>query len=679
MTSAQLNGTVTANNLSTTVSFNWGLTTAYGNIAAAVPATVTGNSATAVMANITGLTNLVTYHYQCVGVNAGGTTLGADQAFQTGCTAPAAPGTISGPVNVCQGGSGYVYSIAPIPNAVSYVWTLPVGASITLGAGTNSITVSYSPTAQYGFVTAAGVGLCGTGPSGSLTINVFPPAAPTISGPAQACQGATSVYMTQYGFSNYVWTATGGTITSGQGTYSVNVQWTSSGAQSVSVNYNSLNGCPALTPTVYNVTVNALPSPSISGPNNLCPNAGLAAYTTQAGFSNYAWTVSSGGTIASGQGTNSINITWNNSGAQTVTVNYTNALGCSGLSPAVYGVTVNPLPGPAGTISGTATVCAGVSNVAYSVGTIQNASAYVWNLPPGATNASGNNVSAIMVDFANNATSGPITVYGNNLCGNGPVSPAFNVTVNPLPDPAGTITGPASVCAGATGVVYTVSSINNATGYIWTVPAGAAIGSGENTNMITVDFAANAVSGNITVQGTNACGDGTVSSNFAVTIKPVPPAPVITLSGLTLHSNTATGNQWYLAGTLIPFATSQNYTATQGGVYWDVVTLNGCASDSSNHIMIIPEGVNSHSSAGVSIYPVPNEGQFNMSITTASSETFSVSVYNSLGVKIYEEPKVNVNGTLHKVIDLRPVPNGVYTIIVEDNQNQIVKKIVVNK
>jgi hypothetical protein len=154
---------------------------------------------------------------------------------------------------------------------------------------------------------------------------------------------------------------------------------------------------------------------------------------------------------------------------------------------------------------------------------------------------------------------------------------------------------------------------------------------------------------------------------------------VITLSGLTLHSNTATGNQWYLAGTLIPFATSQNYTATQGGVYWDVVTLNGCASDSSNHIMIIPEGVNSHSSAGVSIYPVPNEGQFNMSITTASSETFSVSVYNSLGVKIYEEPKVNVNGTLHKVIDLRPVPNGVYTIIVEDNQNQIVKKIVVNK
>ena len=113
--------------------------------------------------------------------------------------------------------------------------------------------------------------------------------------------------------------------------------------------------------------------------------------------------------------------------------------------------------------------------------------------------------------------------------------------------------------------------------------------------------------------------------------------------------------------------------------YWDVVTLLGCVSDTSNHFVFLITGIDPHSSAAISIYPVPNEGQFNVSITTASAESFSIRVYNDLGIKIYEEPKVDVNGTLQKVIDLGSVPNGVYTVIFEDSQNQVVKKIVVSK
>jgi hypothetical protein len=48
-------------------------------------------------------------------------------------------------------------------------------------------------------------------------------------------------------------------------------------------------------------------------------------------------------------------------------------------------------------------------------------------------------------------------------------------------------------------------------------------------------------------------------------------------------------------------------------------------------------------------------------------------------MKIYEETKVEVNGSLQKVIDLRPVPNGVYSVIFENRHGQVVKKIVVNK
>jgi hypothetical protein len=119
------------------------------------------------------------------------------------------------------------------------------------------------------------------------------------------------------------------------------------------------------------------------------------------------------------------------------------------------------------------------------------------------------------------ATSGTITVYGNNSCGDGGSS-SVNITVNPLPDSAGTIAGPDTVCQGQTAVVYTVPSIGNATGYNWSVPLGASIVSGNNTNSITVDFSVTAVSGIVTVTGTNACGNGLAADTLAITVNPLP-------------------------------------------------------------------------------------------------------------------------------------------------------------
>jgi hypothetical protein len=533
----------------------------------------------------------------------------------------------------------------------------------------------------YGFVTVAGIGSCGNGPAGSLAINVYSPPVPTITGPATACQGSTgNHYYTQFGFSNYVWGITGGTITAGAGTSSVTVTWTAGGAQTLSVNYNNLNGCPALVPTVYNVTVNPSPVPTITGPNNLCPNAGFSTYTTQPGFSNYIWTVSGGGTINSGQNTNILTVTWNTGGSQTVSVNYTNGNGCSALTPTVYPVTVNPLPGSAGTITGTPSVCAGTTGVAYSVAAIPNAAAYVWTLPPGATNSTGSSTNSITVDFANNATSGPIIVNGNNLCGNGNPSPPYNVTVTSMPGPAGTITGDATICIPASGVIYSVVPIANATGYVWTVPAGATITSGSNTSSITVDFSLAAVSGNITVYGTNSCGNGTGSPNFAVTVGPTPPAPVITISLDTLSSNAPSGNQWYMNGTIIPGATGQTYIATQTGHYTDVVTLNGCSSAPSNDIYYVVIGIEETIQGGtINIYPNPSNGLFTMVISTSALQTFNLSVLNNLGLTVFASDDIKVNGTVKKTLDLRSSPNGVYSIMLQNNETHVVKKIIINK
>lgn len=61
---AILNGTVNANGLSTTVTFEYGLTESYGQTVLAVQSPVTGNSITDVSAGISGLGACPTYHFR---------------------------------------------------------------------------------------------------------------------------------------------------------------------------------------------------------------------------------------------------------------------------------------------------------------------------------------------------------------------------------------------------------------------------------------------------------------------------------------------------------------------------------------------------------------------------------------------------------------------------------------
>ncbi len=82
-TFATLNGTVNANGLSTTVKFEYGTTTDYGNEIDATQNPVSGSSDVAVSAMLTGLTLKTLYHYRIVAANSAGDTSGADQTFTT--------------------------------------------------------------------------------------------------------------------------------------------------------------------------------------------------------------------------------------------------------------------------------------------------------------------------------------------------------------------------------------------------------------------------------------------------------------------------------------------------------------------------------------------------------------------------------------------------------------------
>ena len=77
----RLNGSVNPHGLSTTVYFQYGRTTSYGN---RTPyQTKTGNNSQNVSANISGLSANTTYHFRLVASNGAGTSYGTDRTFTT--------------------------------------------------------------------------------------------------------------------------------------------------------------------------------------------------------------------------------------------------------------------------------------------------------------------------------------------------------------------------------------------------------------------------------------------------------------------------------------------------------------------------------------------------------------------------------------------------------------------
>lgn len=177
-------------------------------------------------------------------------------------TAVAQPSTVD-PDRVCLN-STESYWVINTPGS-SYSWVLSGGGTILTGQGTDQITIQWNSTGPYVLeVTETFASTTGcVGDPVILNIIVDPLPAPIISGSSQVCVNSIgNVYTTESGMSNYVWNVSaGGLITAGGGIAdaSVTVTWNTVGPQTVSVNYDNLDGCTAGSATIFDVTVNPLP------------------------------------------------------------------------------------------------------------------------------------------------------------------------------------------------------------------------------------------------------------------------------------------------------------------------------------------------------------------------------------------------------------------------------------
>ena len=192
---------------------------------------------------------------------------------------------------------------------------------------------------------------------------------------------------------------------------------------------NPASGCLSGMRVAVVAGILPVPMPTVTGPTTVCKGTTGSIYVTESGNLNYIWSVSPGGMIIGGFGTNAIQVAWNAAGYQSVSVNYTDTSGCDGIAPALLRVAVVPAPAMPGIIQGVDSVCSGTTGVHYLVDSTVSATTYSWSVPPGAIVTAGAGTHEITVDFPQGATSGNITVYGTNMCGNGPPTPPFPVTV----------------------------------------------------------------------------------------------------------------------------------------------------------------------------------------------------------------------------------------------------------
>ncbi len=305
------------------------------------------------------------------------------------------------------------------------------------------------------------------------------------------------------------------------------------------------------------------PTPAITpSQNSVCANASATA-SVQAAYATYAWSITNG-TIQGATNLPSVAFTAGSSGTTQLTVSVTNAAGC----PATANASINVLTPVVPTISasGPTTFCEGGSVTL----TASAGASYLWS--NGATTPS------INVNASGNYS---VTVTSANGCS--ATSAPTSVTVNPLPAPTISASGPTTFCEGGS-VTLTASA---GTSYLWS--------NGATTASINVN-----ASGSYSVTVTNANGCSATSTPVGVTVNPLPDA-TISASGPTTfcQGSSVTLSAPQLGGASYLWsngATTPDLTVTASGTFSvSVTSAAGCARTSAS----VTVTVNPYPAAGI--------------------------------------------------------------------------------
>ncbi len=249
-------------------------------------------------------------------------------------TFPATPGPVMGPQSICINQT-HDYAIVEVPDAIHYSWTLPANAQIIGKQDTNAIKVQWGETTGTFDLSVKVSNDCGQNPIPSIlavSVSSVPGAPAAITGPDQACINSAVTYSSSFsgGTATFNWSVPAdATITAGQGTESITVQW---GTSSGEIGLYLTNVCgtgPAINKQVAAKTIPEAAG-AISGKDSLCRGQGNYIFSVPVinGATGYEWTLPQGAAISAGQGSHEITLLLdNNAQSGNLTVKGTNECG----------------------------------------------------------------------------------------------------------------------------------------------------------------------------------------------------------------------------------------------------------------------------------------------------------------------------------------------------------------
>ncbi len=334
---------------------------------------------------------------------------------------------------------------------------------------------------------------------------------------------------------------------------------------------------------------------SISGSPSFCNNATGLSYSIAAvsGATNYTWTVPSGATVASGQGTNSITVNFGTLSGN-ITVKAGNSCGTTATVALAVSPTAPTTPSLAITASPSGSICAGTS-VTFSAtasglsgSTVTN---YNWLLggvsqQSGASNIYTNNTLA-----NGNLISCSVTISAGCVTTTTATSNILTMTVGAVPN-AVTVSGGGAVCGSAT--LTATDGVGGTIYYQGTTSGGT---SAATATASTVVSSANTYY--FRARGSNGCW-GTEGS-AVVTINSAPSPSSFTLTGTTAIncglSTTFTASP--TASLLVPFTGNNSITAGNSTVLYDHGGTGTYANNASGYTVINNSGSNVITLSGV--------------------------------------------------------------------------------
>jgi hypothetical protein len=464
-----------------------------------------------------------------------------------------------------------------------------------------------------------------------------------------------------------------------------------------------LNKHPVL--EICYTTNNAALSFLVKGQTGFCRSSSNNIYTinpVQSGTT-YTWTVPAGATIISGQGTSSINVSYNStapSGSISVSANN----GCGSGTANFPIVLRSSLPSIPGAITGSTNGCNNEDKI-YSIHKVANADYYIWTPPAGAIiNNSFTPVTTtdtiVIVTYLGGFNGDTLRVKSGNCRG---LSADRKLRINHnAPAIPAAISGPANGLCNASGIIYSIAAVPNAYYYTWRTNISGATLNGDpnpvttNNLFVTAAFESFA-SGQIYVKANNNCGSSAERSR-SLYARPQTPSSI---TGNTLLCFNETGNTYYTSPILS--ATSYGWTVPSGSVITsgqgnNIITMTAGGFAASGNVRVRAENVCAASSyyslpvsisncqkqqgdeienLNIDVFPNPANDLVNIIINSAIKKVIVIKLINYSG-QIVSGNNFDLNeGNNYLTIDVSKNEDGIYFLLTDDGFYKA--RLVINK